>query len=275
VPAFVEHSFRGGFLLDETRLRKLKDIIESRETRRSDSKLLYRISRGDSYSYETESVDDVVNEDNEDWRRITRLDLKISYPEPHHAKEDDLRFILSFSDKDGCELHIAAEDRDRVLLLFSDLRDYIQHEITVTRTIDPENSRFLGMFISLGIITILALTVLYLIVQVEPETLKQALKNPDISAKLNFLIEQRGRPPSPRVMVSLGLSFVLALSSVFGSVAAVVRFIFPGNLFLFGKRKERFERRQRITGNLLWVVGVGLAVSIIAGLIVWRVTGSR
>jgi hypothetical protein len=99
VPAFVEHAFRGGFLLDETRLRKLKDIIESRETRGSDSKMLYRVYRGDSYSYETASVDDVVNED---WRRITRLDLRISRPEPEGAKKDDFCFLLTFSDKEGC-----------------------------------------------------------------------------------------------------------------------------------------------------------------------------
>jgi len=135
VPAFVEHSFRGGFLLDETRLRKLKDIIENRETRVSDSKIIYQVYRGDSYSYETESVDDVVNEDNEDWRRITRLDLRIALPDP---EDDDhqgaLHFRLSFSYKEGCELRISADDRDRVFLLFSDLRDYIQNEVTVTRT---------------------------------------------------------------------------------------------------------------------------------------------
>jgi len=276
VPAFVEHSFRGGFLLDETRLRKLKDIIESRETRVSDSKILYRISRGDSYSYETESVDDVVKEDNEDWRRITHLDLKISRPEPEDAKKKgDLRFILSFSDKEGCELRIAAEDRDRVFLLFSDLRDYIQNEVTVTRTLDKETSRFLGMLISMGLLIFALLTILYFIQHFEPEPLKQVLKNPDIATKLNFLIEQRGRTPSLKVMILIGCAFAFSFGALFGSVGAVVRFIFPGNEFLFGKRKERFEKRERLTSNLLWVVGVGCVVSIIAGLIVWRFTSSR
>jgi len=280
----VEHSFRGGFLLDETRLRKLKDIVESRETRVSASKILYRVSRGDSYSYETESVDDVVNEDNEDWRRITRLGLKISRPEPEDAKKgdkpedakkDNLSFLLSFSDKEGCELRIAADNRDRVFLLFSDLRDYIQNEVTITRTIDKDTSRFLGMIISLLLLVITMLGLVYFTTHFEPELVKQVLKSPDISTKLNFLIEERVRTPTVKVMTFIGLGFILSFSAVFGSATAVVRFIFPGNEFLFGKRKERFEKRQRLTSNLLWVVGVGLVVSIAAGLFVWHFTGSH
>lgn len=219
--AFVVHSFRGGFLLDETRLRKIKDIVESREKKSPDSKLIYRVYRGDSYSYETETVDDVVNEDNEDWRRITRLVLHISRPAPsptleahttsEAAENNDLHFRLSFSDKEGCELRIAANDRDRVFLLFSDLRDYVQNEVTITRTIDQETSRFLGMLTSLVLIMLTMAAVAYTLLHVEPTSLAQVLRNPDIGAKLNYLIEQKTRPLTLRLLaifiVLMGLSF--------------------------------------------------------------------
>ena len=50
--------------------------------------------RGDSYAYETNSVEDVIGEDNEDWRAITRLELIAS-------QKGDFDFKLNFSKKGG------------------------------------------------------------------------------------------------------------------------------------------------------------------------------
>jgi hypothetical protein len=273
VAAFVEHSFKRGFLLDEPRLRKLKDIIESREIKSRYSKVVYRVYRGDSYSYETESVDDVVNEDNEDWRRITRLDVRISQRETEEDQENRLRFLLSFSDKEGCELRITAENRDRVFLLFSDLREYIQHEVTVTRQIDEGQGRVLGMVLSVAIILATLLSTMYLTEHFDPELSRQALNSPDIATKLNFLISHRERTSfNVKSLIIAGVGMMISLAVLFGSVGAIVSFIFPGNVFLFGKRKETFEKRQRLTSNLLWIVGAGLIVSVVAGFIVWRFT---
>lgn len=275
--AFVEHSFEGGFLLDESRLRKLKDIVESREIKNyPESKIVYRVFRGDSYSYETESVDDVVNEDNEDWRRITRLGIRISRPGKDDDEKVGIRFLLSFSDKEGCALRIAAEDRDRVFLLFSDLRDYVQNEITVTRTIDEESIRFASMMFFLLIMTFAFAATLFVEHSHSPNAMKEALKSPDLANKINYLIEGQGVAPTSKAIIAAFAGLILlAFTMLTGAPRAIIRFVFPGNVFLFGKRKERFEKRQRLTSNLLWIVGVGLVVSTLAGLVVWRFTNSR
>ncbi len=274
VPAFVEHSFKRGFLLDETRLRKLKDIIETREGRNSHQKLSYVIYRGDSYYYTTESVDDVVKEDNEDWRQITRLDIKIPSEESDAKQHSprDMHFMLSFSGKRGCDLRIASDDRDRVFLLFSDLRDYIQHEVTVTRKLDRDTFRFVGLLLSM-ILLLSAAAAMLSFDHPSPEGVKHALSSTEIATKLDFLIQQRTtQSPSAKTIGGLALGVTLSFVSLFGGLSPILRFLFPGNEFLFGKRKERFEKRQRLTNNLLWVVGVGLVVSVAAGFIVWRVT---
>ena len=274
MPAFVEHSFKGGFLLDEPRLRKIKDIIESREARNSQAKIVYRVYRGDSYSYDTESVDDVVNEENEDWRRITRLDLRVSPKSEEAGKKSDFAFLLSFSGKEGCELRIAADDRDRVFLLFSDLREYIQHEVAVTRAIDRERGRGLQLVLSVGVLIGAVLAGMYFTEHFDPELSRQALESADVPTKLNFLIKHREVGMFTwKALVSVGVGMALSLLVLLGSTGAIVALIFPGNEFLFGKRKQRFERRQRLTGNLLWGVGVALAVSVLAGFIVWGFTG--
>jgi hypothetical protein len=87
--AYVEHRFDKGFLLDEERLRKLVSIISQRLTKSEPpTPHNLRIFRADSYSYETENVQDVINEDNADWRRITKLEI-------HAKREKEFEFDLT------------------------------------------------------------------------------------------------------------------------------------------------------------------------------------
>ena len=60
-----------------------------------------------------------------------------------------------------------------------------------------------------------------------------------------------------------------------GAIEKSAEFLFPSNIFLFGKRKQAFDKKRRLLSNVLWVVLVGLGVSIIAGIIVWYVTGTH
>ena len=96
--AFVEEKFKGGFILDEGKLRKTTDLIEKRS---GDSPVTFKVYRGDSYSYETSDIDDVVNEDNEDWRAITKLEQIVK-------KDKELDFKLAFS-SEGPSIYITPE----------------------------------------------------------------------------------------------------------------------------------------------------------------------
>lgn len=91
--AYVEHSFAKGFLLDEERLRKLNSLIGERLGKAAPPlKHSFRVYRADSYSYETANVDDVAKEDNTNWQRITRLEIKAE-------QKDVFEFVLTFSDE--------------------------------------------------------------------------------------------------------------------------------------------------------------------------------
>ncbi|SRR5258708_7280942 len=258
--AFVELSFEKGFLLDEERLRKLREIIEKRS---NPATLSYRVFRGDSYSYVTNQIDDVIKEDNEDWKRITRLDLSVRNPER-------LDFLVSFTKK-GCELRITGSERDEVFLLFTDLRDYIQHEVANVRK-SPSSSTMRVFSIILLVLTMS--TILWRIGSSEkhdPVAVKQALSAQDLRTKLDFLIQDLGNRDMPRM---LPLFFVGGFLLIFfgDGFGKLVAYLNPSNEFLFGKRKQTFEKKKGFITKMAWGVGVGLIVSIVAGLIVWAMT---
>jgi hypothetical protein len=268
--AFVEHKFKRAFLLNEERIRKLRDIVDTRLNDIDGSlKLSYKVYRGDTHSYVTENIDDVIAEDNEDWRRITRLDVLV--------KELDLiDFLLTFRD-DGVRLTITGDDRDKVFLLFSDVRDYIQNEITTcSRLLALMNSKELFL-VAVPIITLLAIVPLLGLLSLantDKEETARILASNDIEEKLNFIIAGRDKGKGflylyIPLMICIPIGMVLFAMRMPQKLS---RFFFPTNDFLFGDRKERFERRKETNSKIFWGVFVASIIGLITGVAVWWFT---
>lgn len=215
--------------------------------------------RGDSYAYETASVDDVINEDNDDWRAITRLDLRAT-------QMDTFEFTLSFSNRKPT-LRIVGDDRDAVFLLFSDLKEYVTNEILASISISRDVERFVLPF---GLT--LMMIVMFLVLgfsEMDGADFSFAVASQDPVVKLNFLIEDRRQSKESASYAKLmPLLLILPVLLSF-TIAPLARALFPSNLFLFGKQRNRFDARRRLLGNIFWVVIIGFVVSIIAGVLVW------
>ena len=221
MPAFVEQSFKKGFILDEERLRKLREIIEKRS---EPTTLSYKVYRGDSYSYTTTLIDDVVKEDNEDWRGISRLELIID-------NEPQLKFTLQFSDE-GCDLQATGENRDNVFLLLSDLRDYIQHEVATVTSIESQG--FVATFVVLVLMLLMCVMMFSALKSPDQNAANRVLTSTDVVAKLNFLVQQSVR--SKRVdkwLMAMPVTITVAII-LFVSGDTILKFLLPANLFLFG-----------------------------------------
>lgn len=259
--AYVEHSFRRAFILNEERARRIKDTVEFRLAKRSNSiSLIYKVYRGDGYSYTTQQIDDVTREDNEDWRRIVRLDIT--------AKEKDMLELEITFDADGVYIHIVGDNRDEVFLLFSDLREYIQSEVAVVRVFTKASGNLISAILVGLLMLFFSWLVVYRVPVRSPEEYKSVIESTDAIPKLNFLIENL-RSQEPRrvgIFFLLGIVVVM-LFGVTKTFEKIGKYFFAGNEFVFGKQKHAFERRQRLRSNLFWVCIVGLVVSVLAGLL--------
>jgi hypothetical protein len=138
--------------------------------------------RGDSYAYETNSVEDVIGEDNENWRAITRLELIAS-------QKGDFDFKLNFSKK-GVTVEIVGDDRDAVFLLCSDLREYIRNEVLAGHLLSRNTALTMGLFFVLSLLMAFFYN-LSLSTQPAPDLVAKALAADNLAEKLNFLIEER------------------------------------------------------------------------------------
>ena len=277
--AHVEHTFARGFILDEERLRKLVNLILIHvDPDKRGGLLQFVVFRGDAFSYTTADIGDVLSEDNADWRRITRLDIKTATVEP-------IELLLKLS-SDGTILQIEGSDRDRVFVLFSDLREYLSEE--VNRAVVAPDRTIKGVF------TLIALAAIFWLFwdtgQSEwPQSYeaayraraRRALASRNLEDKLNVIIAPYAAPPldarlthrSPwLVPTCLTVTVLLMLMLGNNFHHTIVAFVFPSNVFVFGAQKHRHDRRAKLISNILWTVAIGGTVSLVTGYIVWLVT---
>lgn len=270
--AYVRHRFKKGFLLDEERIRKINEILcERLEGLDNGCELAYRVYRADAFSYTTSRVEDVIAEENTRWQRIVSLSVSATY-------QDALGLKLEFSDS-GTELNIEGEDRDFVYLLFSDLRQYISKEVNCLRGI-PKPA---AMIVTLGLMIVGLAAIVTFFVQPTRRPawrdLDTVLASQDVHEKLDYLLECR-RPTAMPGALSVGMgSMLAALLVMFFAVmdidwvSRVGRYLFPANVFLFGKELDRYERSQALRGKIVWGILIAFGVALVAGLVVWFVTG--
>jgi hypothetical protein len=225
----------------------------------------YKVFRGDSFSYETVNVDDVVAEDNSDWRRITRLEILAAHAGVFSFKQ-------SFG-KDGVTLEISGDDRDAVFLLFSDIREYTVNEVLTHPPLSRDTARFAGMLLTFLVMMGFFYSTVYRPMVAPWADTDSVLQSSDLADKLNYLIQDKERSrPGSSTIVWFGALILATLLGTSGAVQTAWGLVFPSNIFLFGKQKAQFDRRRGFLARIFWVVVVGIVVSAIGSLIVWRVT---
>jgi len=266
--ASVEHRFTRGFLLDEEKLRKLVSLITERLAK-SEPPIphRFRVFRADSYSYETSNVDDIVNEDHADWRKITRLQIEAS-------REKEFEFELTFSDE-GTTLELNGEDRDQVYLLLSDLREYLKNEVNTCLLISRQTHMSLSLILPLVLVAVVGVLTLWKITESPSQAdIQRALDSGQVGEKLDLLVQQLRRPGEHFSLLAVwfGSMPLMALLMFSGAIRRIIVFFCPSNLFLFGSQKHKYERRKRLLAKILWALIIGFLISVVAGLAVWKVT---
>jgi hypothetical protein len=123
VSARVSEVISRSYRIDENALRDLDAIVRSRCQEIVPSpKLTYEVVREDSLTYETNSVDDIVAERNGPQTRIRSVTLKVSHG-------DAISLRLEFSPSNGIDIDASADDRAKLSLLASDLRNLVRDEM--------------------------------------------------------------------------------------------------------------------------------------------------
>jgi len=260
--AHVKYESDKGFLFDEEKLRKINDII----SKRISNTLEFFIFREDSYSYKTTNLEDIINEDNLKWARINEIDINV--------ENEDFDLSLEFNEK-GTLLQINGSNRDDVFLLFSELKEYLSNEVCSKGL----TSKFiLDAIPALAFIILLGVIVIDVLIDMgtpkfDEQLVSNLMQSNEINEKINFLIqfETKSNDTRPNIVIISLLPFLLIGIVFRESLTKFVLYFYPTNLFLFGKEIDRYKKRLDIRSKLFWVILIGTIVSIVGGILVWRI----
>ncbi|MFN8414517.1 MAG: hypothetical protein U0Z26_19210 [Anaerolineales bacterium] len=253
--AYVNYKFKNGFILDEERVRKINEILYSRGNQIDPKcKPIYNVYREDTFSYSTENITDIFQEENSEWKHINRILIQMNFP-------GKFSLTLNFDFSEDTYLAIEGEDRDTVFLIFSELRQYISSEVSVINLFFEKISK---EYLTVAMALLFALMAVFVSliaassrVENTPILYNEAVKSQDEIVKLNYLLQRYSS--SAAIYQKNVIYFMVASFSVVimflvsrGTILRPIQYLFPGYLFLFGKEIEKHNKRLTLRQNLLW-----------------------
>lgn len=268
----VSYCFNKGFILNEEHLQTISSMIHERYT----EELLYKITKSDSYIYQTSDINEIFREENSNANLISKLVVVID-------NGDIINFNLCFEKGEASTLKIIGEDKDKIFLLYNEVKTYVEKEITTIRTFlayDTLQSvcSILSTFLMLGVVVFMMLVSTNSL-SVETEEIEEVINSSDVLVKLNYLIAQRGNADGELTKYMYILFPIMLIAVLIVFLPKLVKFLWGkkgvlrlDDYFLIGKQKNVYEKKIKMRNNIIWTVGIGFLVSIVAGLLVYLFT---
>lgn len=257
MPAVVSYQFKKGFILKQEHIIKLDEIIHNRlkELCINDS-IYYKIHMADLITYDTQNFEDVINEENSQRNKILELFILL--------KNDKLTIKLLF-DEEGIKLYIEAENKKYALLIYTDIKSYIETEIA---TIKPYKCIAPILLTCTGICLALSLSLLFVNFNIDyiTEAADKAIKG-GVEEKLNFLIEEK----IPRYKKASTILYILPASMIFFifsiCINHIVNFVQRKNIFCWGKMEANYNNFLKNRSRIFWGIIIAGLITIVGGVL--------
>ncbi|MBT0110865.1 hypothetical protein [Vibrio alginolyticus] len=271
-----EKTFTQGFVIDETCLRKLREIISNRVK----ADIVFGVKREDGFSYETENLEELLEKEHSSHVTIRSINI-FSTERVQHAKTMSINLDFAKGDtgvyrfNKGVRLRIEGKNRDIVNLLGDDITTYLQNSIVIKSNKLLKYFSILIFLVFAGSLwskidfTTQGLAVL------DPTT--ELYKSLTDSEKIDYLVKasiQRDKSTRGIIIPVLLLIFTLFVLMFYetGAISRLKEKFFPKYTFLFNLEAERYKSIQNLKKNVIWVVVVGFLISMISGVVVWYIT---
>lgn len=265
----VSHLFKKGFILSQENILTLTSIIHQRY----EDELVYELMKNDSYIYQTSDLDEIFKEENGKANRISKFSIGID-------SGDKIRFYLGFEKGERTILKIMGEDKDKIFLLYNEIKTYVEKEITTAKTfMIDDNLQSICSILSIFFMFGSMISMVFLLGKYNSSEVEKIINSSDIELKINYLIMRRengGRILEEKMgiilivmMCSVVIIFLPKLGKILFGEKGIISIT---DYFLIGKEKNLYERKMKTRNNVIWTIGIGMVVSVVAGLIVYFFT---
>ena len=115
--------FKKGFIIEPNHLQTIESLIRNRFP---NSDIFFEVTFNNSNKYKTNSLDEVISEDNSAGNNINKICIVVEH-------EDVLHLNIIFEKKEKTAFSVTGSNKDSIFLLFNDVKTYIDKEIAIVR----------------------------------------------------------------------------------------------------------------------------------------------
>ncbi|MBX3353802.1 MAG: hypothetical protein KF684_12790 [Phycisphaeraceae bacterium] len=266
-----ERKYSRGFRLDAEAIKKIDQFF--RDDLGTGDELKYRVHLANDSVVEFGEAVDVVGLENGNADRITKIELLATM-------DGGTKFEISLGSVSGVRVMVEGKHRAELESLLRRVTDYLERDIISWWP--PAATQFgIRVFIGIGFLAFMVLLLGSLAVRMvrgEVDVIVQSLLSAreagDHHRMIEAMIDDRIYHLNIRGSRLYGWSsllfilFIIASAPAASLAAIAIKFLFPRNVFVWGREIHRIAKRAQIRAWLFSGLGLGIVASLIAGALV-------
>jgi hypothetical protein len=250
----IERKFKCGFVLEEASIIKIDEIIKSRL---KVDRLNYNISTTDLAVYDSNSFEELLQQENTKGHLISEVRIHTYYSDKH-----DFKLVFN---KWGVNLEISAEDKDLLRLLQSDLESFLKSNVLNKYIIRIDS--WLWPTIAFSVWLLVSIVFISYLEPFAKKEMPSIGSNASIEEKINYLLLTSGKPAN-NVSPIAALAGTGSLLLILFGFPKIYEWVFPSNRFMLGRYAYYYNKRQKLLSKIFWGIIVGFGISIMTSLII-------
>jgi len=274
--AGLRKEYSDNFLLDEAKLRKIKDIFAryGKKTKH-DTYLEMYVGRENSSFYETTEIEEVLSDDNSLGKEIKTFAIELKakdykVPDSDKAPKDETIAYIAFTTgkTEKVVFFTAYEDRDWCFLLAEELDTQVQRLLKKRNKI--LSLRSLDLIILLSLISVMGLVLIVLLSLQEPELSIDQINNLSLEQKTEKILEYNIKKITVSDFSYPIYSFVTILFLLAIEVKPLARLSakFQRSCFYWGDMIAIHDSYETKIQRIKWGIIIAFIISLISSFVV-------
>jgi len=275
--AGITKRFTKNFLLDETKFRKICDVIRKHSEKLEEETYLgFFVRREDDSYYDTKNIEEVLKDDNIPGKAIQRVSISLMKKRPDkdkptfNSEDKPIVFVAFIQDvEEKVTVGVEEKERDWCFLLSDDLT--IQVQRTFKKRIFPFfTSKIFEIFVFTALGGGLIMWSSYFLTRVYPDipldSIHSMTTEMQIKKILELHIEQNIK--SPWIIFAIMFSWILVFALI--EIRPISRIIKKLNrsVFYWGDMKTIHDNFMAKVRRFKWGIGIAFIISTLAALII-------